>query len=84
MLAAFDRGDYASVRRIASRVETSAGSAEVKAAARSLVDRTGTDPLAKLLLALTAVLLITLTAWWWRFNGPGPTPARPPIVEHIH
>lgn len=84
MVEAFVRGDYAAVRRIAARVQSANGSEDVKRAARSLVDRTGTDPLAVGLLVLTGVLLVVLTAWWWRFNGPAPTTPRPPAVEHVH
>jgi hypothetical protein len=84
MAEAFDRGDYAGVRRLAQRVEAGKGDDEVKQAARAILERTKTDPLAIWLLGITAVLLVTLTAWWWRFNGPGKVPPRPPVIEHIH
>jgi len=67
LVDAFARGDYARVRREAPKLLATAES----------------DPLAVVLLALTGVLLVVLTAWWWRFNGPGPTPPRPQIVEHV-
>jgi len=84
MAEAFDRGDYASVRRLAQRVESGTGGDEAKQAARAILERTRTDPLAIWLLVLTGVLLVTLTAWWWHFNGTAKVPPRPPIVEHVH
>lgn len=83
LVDAFARGDYARVRREAPKLLATAESDDIKRAVRTLVSRTSADPLAVVLLALTGVLLVVLTAWWWRFNGPGPTPPRPQIVEHV-
>jgi hypothetical protein len=84
LVAAFARGDYARVRRGARELEARSEDPAVKAAARTLVERTQADPLAIVLFALTFGLLVALTAYWIAHNGPGPKPAaKPPPVEHV-
>ncbi len=63
LVDAFARGDYASVRAHAPEVERSSDDPAVKAAARTLVERTRPDPLAVALLAIAAVLLAVLAGW---------------------
>jgi hypothetical protein len=63
LVEAFARGDYASVRAGAPEIERSSDDPAVKAAARTLVERTRPDPLAVTLLAIAAVLLAVLAAW---------------------
>jgi hypothetical protein len=86
VVEAFARGDYARVREEAQKIASSERSDEVRAAARTLVDRTKPDPLAVLLLVLTGVLLCALTAYWIVHGKPpsGPTLPQQPPVEHVH
>jgi hypothetical protein len=81
LVEAFARGDYARVRSGAVGL-TSAENAAVREAAKTLLDRTKPDPLAKLMLALTAALLL-LVSVYWAVNGKAPAhqtvPGTPPI-----
>jgi len=63
LVDAFARGDYARVRADGPGVERSSDDEAVKRAARTLVERTGPEPLAVALLALAALLLLILAAW---------------------
>lgn len=69
LVAAFERGDFARVREGAPRLVSSAAEEGVKAAARTLLARTRPDPLATLLLAISALLLVLLSAWWITHDG---------------
>jgi hypothetical protein len=64
LVEAFARGDYARVRAEGATLERSSEDAAVRRAARLLVERTEPDRLAVWLLALAALLLLTLSAWW--------------------
>jgi hypothetical protein len=65
LLAAFEAGNYARVREEAPKVAESATDPKVAAAARDLRRRIDPDPLQLYLLALTAGLLLFLTAWFF-------------------
>ena len=64
LVEAFDQGDFARVRDGAARIASSGSDDAVKRAAGVLLARTRPDPLATLLLALSALLLVLLSAWW--------------------
>ena len=65
LLAAFEQGDYARVRREAPALIKQTESAEVRKAARELVKRLDPDPVAVYLLAGAALLLAFLACWYW-------------------
>jgi hypothetical protein len=64
LVAAFQEGNYAKVRREAPGLAKSDASEEVKVAVRELVRRTQADPLMIALLVVTGLLLTLLTAYW--------------------
>jgi hypothetical protein len=70
LVAAFSAGDFARVRGQAARVIAGSTDDAVKRAAETLVSRTKPDPMAALLVAITAVLLVALSAWWITHDGP--------------
>ena len=74
LVAAFTRGDYAHVRAEGPKLEKTSADEAVRAAAKTLVERTQPDPLAVRLVLLTAVLLVVL-AGWWIVHGKSPTGA---------
>jgi hypothetical protein len=82
LVEAFARGDYAHVRAEAPRLEKSTDDDEVRAAARTLVERTEADPLAVKLLIVTGVLLVVL-AGWWMVHGKSPAVMPPPAAAPI-
>jgi hypothetical protein len=63
LVDAFAHGNYARVRAEAPRLASSDDPA-VRDAAKTLADRTRPDPLAAGLLAVTAALLVIVTAYW--------------------
>jgi hypothetical protein len=63
LIQAFERGNYALVRREARRVAKRARDPEVRAAARELRRRIDPDPLAVYLLLAAVALLSFLTVW---------------------
>jgi hypothetical protein len=63
LIGAFERGDYALVRREARRVAKRARDPEVRAAARELRRRIDPDPLAVYLLLAAVALLLFLIVW---------------------
>lgn len=69
LVEAFEAGNFARVRDGAQRLATSAADANVKAAANVLLARTRPDPLATLLLIISAALLVLLSAWWITHDG---------------
>ncbi len=87
LVRAFADGDYARVRREAPKLAEASGDPAVKRAALVLVERLRPDPLALLLLGVTAALLVLLTAFWVAHRHAPPPPAAPPhpvpTVEHV-
>ena len=79
LVSAFSDGDYAHVRAEAPKLAASSPDDDVRRAARVLRERVDADPLAKVLLALTALLLLGLSAWWMTHDDP---PASVPLPEH--
>lgn len=65
LVAAFEAGDYARVRRETPALAKDTESAEVRAAARELLRRLEPDPLASYLLGIAALLLAFLAGWYW-------------------
>jgi hypothetical protein len=81
LVDAFARGDYAQVRTDAPKAEQQSDDDAVRAAIRTLVERTKPEPLAVALLSLAAGLLVILFGWW-AVHGkapPGATPAATPV-----
>lgn len=74
----FVRGDYARVRAQAPRVEQTAEDGAIKRAARTLIERTNPDPLALVLLGLSALLLIVLAGFWIANGKHPPAPLSAP------
>lgn len=65
LVAAFEQGDYARVRREAPALIKQTDSPEVRKAARELMKRLEPDPVAVYLLAGAALLLAFLALWYW-------------------
>lgn len=65
LVAAFEAGDYARVRKEAPALARSTDRDDVRAAARELRRRLDPDPLAAYLLGIAAVLLVFLAGWYW-------------------
>lgn len=65
LVAAFEQGDYARVRREAPALVQQTESVAVRKAARELRKRIEPDPLAVYLLAGAALLLAFLAFWYW-------------------
>jgi hypothetical protein len=86
LVDAFARGDYAHVRAEAPKLERDAGDEAVRAAAKTLVQRTKPDPLAVRLLVLTGVLLAVLSGWWILHAKPptGAAPTAAPVERVNH
>ena len=81
LVEAFEQGNYARVRAEGAKLASATESAEVRAAATTLVDRTRPDRLAVALVALTGVLLVILSAYWI-VEGKAPhesSPSKPPV-----
>ena len=86
LVAAFERGNYASVREGADKLSRESSDGKVKAAAADLRARTEADPMQKVLLAIVAVLLVGLAGYWWANQEAPGTPregARPPASVEI-
>jgi len=69
LIAAFESGNYAFVRREADAVANAATDPSVRDAALELRRRIEPDPLAKYLLAIAVLLLVYLVAWAYRQGG---------------
>ena len=69
LVAAFQAGNFAQVRRDAPALIASTADEAVKRAAETLIARTRPDPVAALLIGLAALLLFTLSAWWIAHGG---------------
>ncbi len=70
LVAAFEAGDYARVRREAPALAKQTDRDDVRAAARELARRLEPDPLAAYLLGLAALLLVFLAGYYW-LHGHG-------------
>lgn len=71
LVAAFERGDYAAIRRDASALADATDvSDDVRRAARLLRTRIEPDPAAKVLFGITAAVLVVLSVWWVLHSGP--------------
>jgi hypothetical protein len=81
LVDAFARGDYATVRAEAPVLEKASDDEAIRAAARTLVERTEADPLAVRLLLAAGVLLLVLAGWWivHAKAPPGATQTSPPV-----
>jgi len=79
---AFEAGNYRKVRQDAERIASSDASAEVKASARALKERTEPSRAQLALLAITAVLVVVLSGYEILEHGrnaPRPGPPKPTI-----
>lgn len=65
LVAAFEQGDYARVRREAPLLVQQTESVAVRKAARELRKRLDPDPVAVYLLAGAGLLLAFLALWYW-------------------
>ena len=74
----FVRGNHRAVRAGAEALESKATDPEVKRTARELRDRLEPDPIWRVLLGTTLVLLIVLT--WWATRRSRELRATPPPV----
>jgi hypothetical protein len=72
LVASFEDGDYARVRREAPALVKATDSAEVRKAARELLKRLDPDPVAVYLLAGAALLLTFLAFWYWTHPHAAP------------
>ena len=72
LVAAFEQGDYARVRREAPALVQSTESAAVRKATRELLKRLEPDPIAVYLLAGAALLLTFLAFWYWTHPHAAP------------
>ena len=87
LVAAFARGDYATVREGAPKLASATTDEAVRRAAETLRARIEPDPTSKALFLIAAALLVLLTAWWVTHDGPpegsAPAPKVAPKVEHV-
>ena len=65
LVAAFERGDYARVRREAPLLAERAATTPIARAAKELRRRVDPDPIAVYLLSAAALLLVFLALWYW-------------------
>jgi len=86
LVDAFSRGDYAHVRDEGPKLQSTTSDEAVRAAAKTLVERTQPDPLAVKLVLLTGVLLVVLTGWWIVHGKapPGATQTTAPVERVTH
>jgi hypothetical protein len=70
LIAAFETGNYALIRRDAEAVAKAAEDPAVSDAARELRRRIDPDPLAKYLLGVAMMLLVYLVIWAYRHGAP--------------
>jgi hypothetical protein len=70
LVASFARGDYRAVREGAPKLAAAATDERVKQAAELLRARIEPDPIARVLFAFAAALLVMLTAWWVLHQHP--------------
>lgn len=80
LVAAFERGDYATVRAGASKLAAEDEDEAVRNAARLLSERIHPDPSAKALFWIAAAVLVVLTGFWVTHSGPEGGPHRPGVT----
>lgn len=68
LVQAFARGNYLAVREGVPALKDK--SEDVQKAAKKLLRATQPDPTAKLLFAMTGLLLLFLALWWITHDGP--------------
>ena len=68
----FEAGDYAAVRLGAPALARTTERDDVRRAARLLASRLDPDPLAKILLGIAALLLATLSLYYWTHSHSPP------------
>ena len=78
LVEAFERGDYARVRKEGPKLVAASTDAETKRAALTLIDRTKPDGVAVGLLVLAAIFVGLLSSWWIAHGHP-PQGSAPPI-----
>ncbi len=81
LVIAFAQGNYLAVREGVPALKDKPE--DVTKAAKRLLAATQPDPTAKLLFAMTGLLLAFLTLWWITHDGPADTPAPKPVIEHV-
>jgi hypothetical protein len=69
LIAAFEAGNYAHVRKAAPALVEHSADPEVKAAARELLARIDPDPLVKFLLAVAIGLFVLVVLFTYHFHG---------------
>lgn len=67
---AYERGDFRGVRTEGAKLLQKSPSPEVAAAVNDLISRTAPDRLSIAILAMTALLLTALAAYWMLHDGP--------------
>jgi hypothetical protein len=85
LIEAFERGNYASVRKGADELSKSSD-LRIRDAAADLRSRTEADPMQKIMLGIVALLLVGLAVYWWAHQEAPGTPregARPPASVEI-
>lgn len=65
VVALFEQGNYAAVRKAAADLANKTDDDDVRKAARLVLDRLKPDPLALYLVAIAAGLLVVLAGWYW-------------------
>jgi hypothetical protein len=70
LVRAFELGNYAYVREHAPELAERGDDARVREAARELARRIEPDPLVKILLGLSVLLLLGITVWAYQTHGP--------------
>ncbi|HEY3821454.1 MAG TPA: hypothetical protein VGL81_30010 [Polyangiaceae bacterium] len=85
LVEAFARGDFARVRAEAPALAKTSPDEAIRAAARTLVERTQPDPIAVKLVLLAGALLVVLAGWWivHAKPPPGASPATTTPVERV-
>lgn len=81
LVIAFAKGNYLAVREGVPALKDKPE--DVMKAAKRLLAATQPDPTAKLLFAMTGLLLVFLALWWVTHDGPADTPAPKPAVERV-
>lgn len=79
LVAAFEAGNYALVRREAQKLSTDEDQS-IREAARDLLSRTGPDRLQLGLLGITLTLLVGLSVYWITHQEPPKTPVKGSIA----